>query len=128
MAVEAKDGKTSRGAVKAIEHTSFESMAALNAMLEKHKKVVLRFTAGYCNPCKSLKKWLDEEYKPKGLVRVVEIDIENRSNEGVLTLCSMFGVRSLPTVIIVKENMEVVDKVVGLNIPAIESSLDKNFS
>ena len=131
MVVQAEPGKTSSGSVKAsskLEFIKFEDMDGLNKAIEKYGKVALKFSANFCPPCNTLKKWLEEEYSPKSHTPIFEVETEKRDNEGVMTLCTTFGIRSLPTLIVVRKNLEVVDKITGLNIPSIEASLDKNFS
>lgn len=56
---------------------------------------ILKFTASWCLPCKTLTPILEElsiDYKEK--INIYEIDIENESE-----LSSMFGIRSVPSML-----------------------------
>lgn len=61
-------------------------------------KRVLRFTASWCGPCKSLAKTL-EEIKTDLPIEVYDID-ENQS------LATEYGIRGVPTMIMMNENVE----------------------
>jgi thioredoxin 1 len=62
-------------------------------------KKVLRFTASWCNPCKMLAKNL--ETANLGLpIEVVDIDVHTE-------LASDYGIRSVPTLVMLDENIEV---------------------
>jgi thioredoxin 1 len=60
---------------------------------------ILRFTASWCQPCKNLAKQLEEI--DTGLpIEVIDIDVDTE-------LAMDYGIRSVPTLIIVEENIEV---------------------
>ena len=60
---------------------------------------ILRFTASWCQPCKNLAKQLEEI--DTGLpIEVVDIDVDTE-------LALDYGIRSVPTLIILDENVEV---------------------
>lgn len=61
-------------------------------------KRVLRFTASWCGPCKSLAKTL-EDIKTDLPIEVYDID-ENQS------LAVEYGIRGVPTMIMMNENVE----------------------
>jgi thioredoxin 1 len=66
---------------------------------------VLRFTASWCVPCKNLAKMLDEiENKPN----IEVIDVDERSDVAI-----EYGIRSVPTMIKMDENNNVLDRFVG---------------
>lgn len=72
------------------------------------KLVVADFWAEWCSPCKMLGPIVDEistEYEGKAIVGKVNVEEEQ-------DLAVQYGVRSIPTVIFLK-NGEVVDKHVG---------------
>jgi thioredoxin 1 len=60
---------------------------------------ILRFTASWCQPCKNLAKQLEEI--DTGLpIEVIDIDVDTE-------LAMDYGIRSVPTLVIVEENIEV---------------------
>ena len=60
---------------------------------------ILRFTASWCQPCKNLAKQLEEI--DTGLpIEVVDIDVNTE-------LAMDYGIRSVPTLVILDENIEV---------------------
>jgi thioredoxin 1 len=62
-------------------------------------KKILRFTASWCQPCKALAKNL--EIADIGLpIEVVDIDIQD-------ALAVEYGIRGVPTLVMLDENIEV---------------------
>ena len=62
-------------------------------------KKILRFTASWCQPCKALAKNL--EIAEIGLpIEVVDIDIQD-------ALAVEYGIRGVPTLVMLDENIEV---------------------
>jgi thioredoxin 1 len=62
-------------------------------------KRVLRFTASWCQPCKALAQQL-EELNMNLPIEVIDID-DNQ------TLAMEYGIRSVPTLVIMDENVEI---------------------
>jgi thioredoxin 1 len=62
-------------------------------------KRVLRFTASWCQPCKALAQQL-EELNMNLPIEVIDID-ENQ------TLAMEYGIRSVPTLVMMDENVEI---------------------
>ena len=72
-------------------------------------KKLLFFTASYCSACKAIKPIVQKEAPEKGYeLKFMDMDTE----EGV-DMAEKFGVRSLPTLIVVDENGNEVKKAVG---------------
>ncbi len=89
----------------ALEFTeaNFEELA-----LKSDKAVLVDFWAEWCGPCRLVGPHVDAlatEYEGKAVIGKVNVD----HNPGI---AAKFGVRNIPTIILLK-NGEVVDKVVG---------------
>ena len=77
-------------------------------VMKSDKPVVVDFWAEWCDPCRMIGPVIEEmanEYEGKAVIGKVNVDL----NSGV---SAQFGVRSIPTVLFIK-NGEVVDKSVG---------------
>ena len=62
-------------------------------------KKILRFTASWCQPCKMLSQILEDI--DTGLpIEVIDIDVDTE-------LAMEYGIRSVPTLVILEENVEV---------------------
>jgi thioredoxin-like negative regulator of GroEL len=66
-------------------------------------KELLKFSATWCQPCKSLAGNL--KYVDFGDVTLKEYDIEENSEES-----TKFGIRSVPTLVLIKDGVEVKRK------------------
>ena len=76
--------------------------------LEKPGVVVVDFTAAWCRPCKVVGAILDE-LAPRyaGRVRIGAVDVDREP-----ALAQRFGVRSMPTLVLVRDGRE-VGRVIG---------------
>lgn len=78
-------------------------------MMKSGGTAVIEFGAAWCPPCRALLPILDELAEEYGKsVKIASVDVDNSP-----ALASVFGVMSMPTVILFK-NGEPVDKLVGL--------------
>ena len=59
---------------------------------------VLKFSASWCGPCKTLSQVM-ESCKDKWDINVEQVDIDDRSD-----LALEYGIRSVPTLILLDEN------------------------
>jgi thioredoxin 1 len=72
----------------------------MTALLVRDKKMkkVLRFTASWCQPCKTMTTML-EEVKPTLPFEVIDIDVNPE-------IAVDFGIRSVPTLVMMDETIE----------------------
>ncbi|MEG1580316.1 MAG: thioredoxin [Bacteroidaceae bacterium] len=85
-----------------ITDQNYESIVA------EGKPIVLDFFATWCGPCKKIGPFIEElsnEYAEQVIVGKCDVDENNE-------LSVKFGIRSVPTVLFIK-NGEIVDKAVG---------------
>jgi len=68
-------------------------------------KKILRFTASWCAPCKALASTL-ENVKTELPIEVIDIDVHTE-------IATEYGIRSVPTLVMVEDNA-VLKKSVGL--------------
>ena len=66
-------------------------------------KTVIKMGASWCRPCLQLKPIFDEVVAEIDNIRVVNINVDDTPD-----IASSYGVRSVPTVIIVDENDKIV--------------------
>jgi thioredoxin-like negative regulator of GroEL len=66
---------------------------------------VLRFTASWCGPCKALAKTLEEV---ETNIPIDVIDVDERTD-----LALEYGIRSVPTMVMLDSNNQVVKKMTG---------------
>jgi len=66
---------------------------------ENKMKKILRFTASWCGPCKSLAKTL-ENIETNIPFEVIDIDVHSE-------IATEYGIRSVPTLVMMEDNIEV---------------------
>ncbi|NTU68520.1 MAG: thioredoxin [Chlorobiaceae bacterium] len=94
-----------------------------SAILEADKVALVDFWAAWCGPCMMLGPVIDElagEYEGKAIVAKVNVD----ENPGT---AAKYGIRSIPTMLVIK-NGQVVDQMVGaLPKTAIAKKIDEHI-
>jgi thioredoxin 1 len=89
---------------------------------ESDKLVVVDFYADWCGPCKILSPILEDLVPDNENVRFVKVNIENSPD-----LANKFGIRSVPTLLFIKDG-KVVDKLLGAYPkPTIQGKIDENL-
>ncbi len=75
------------------------------------KKTLLKVYATWCGPCKSLSKMIETPEVQAELKNYNFLEVDSDKNAA---LCKKYNVDSLPTMIIVNSNRDVLDRKVGL--------------
>lgn len=70
-------------------------------------KKVIRFTASWCQPCKMLAKTL-EDIETNVPIEVIDIDEQS-------DVAMEFGIRGVPTLVMLDENGNVADRLIGVH-------------
>jgi thioredoxin 1 len=83
---------------------------------------VKKFSASWCGPCKTLAPTFNEVKNSFSGVSFNEYDVDDNSD-----IASQFGIRSVPTVLLVKDGKE-VKRIVGAQAKNIyESAINENL-
>ncbi len=84
------------------------STNAINDLLSQHEYSLLYFSASWCGPCKSMSPIVEGVANMlKERFNTIKIDIDS-----VPTIAADYGIRSVPTMMLVK-NDEIIDQRVG---------------
>jgi thioredoxin 1 len=80
---------------------------------------VLKFTAAWCGPCKTLAPIIEQ------LRTEMNVDIEDKDIDSNMELARDFNIISIPTMVVLKNDKE-VDRIIGLsNKKHIQNTIEK---
>ncbi len=77
-------------------------------VMSSDKTVLIDFWAEWCGPCRMMSPVIDEIADEVSDVKVCKVNVDEASD-----LASMFGIESIPTLIVIK-NGQTVNKSIGL--------------
>lgn len=93
-----------------------------------YSKMVMKFSSERCPPCRQLQQWLST-YTPPASFPLFQFKSENEDQTDVMsTLCSMYDVSSIPRVVFVDSNLNVLDSIVGYRPDEFDKLVKKHFS
>jgi len=96
------------------------SSEQLPTILADNRKVLLKFTADWCGPCKAFNPTLNQAAENHPDIRFVEVDVQKDPN-----LASQFQVRSIPAVFGFKDGQQEFNFVGALPAAELEKHLIK---
>jgi len=76
---------------------------------------VLKFSADWCNPCKQMSEWLKTHNHTH---TITEINID-----GNREVCEQYGIRGVPTLVMLNEDNTVNKTIVGFSVPKLTEFL-----
>ena len=84
---------------------------------------IIKFSAEWCGPCKAYKNIFDKVVSEYSNISVIEADVDKYNSITV-----KYGIRSVPTTIIVKNDVE-LDRITGIILDKdLKSIIDKYVS
>ena len=84
----------------------------MNIEFYKLEKKILKISSNWCFPCRILKQTFDDILKMEDFknIEVIELDVDDPNNN---ELCFKHQVRSIPTLVMMDENDNVLNKIMG---------------
>lgn len=76
--------------------------------VQSSEDVVVKFEADWCSPCKAVKPIVEEVARQNPDIKFISVDIEG---DGLDSIISEYGVRSVPTFVRVKQGKPVASAV-----------------
>lgn len=87
-------------------------MINVDEIIKANNKVIFDFYADWCQPCKMMEPILENVEKTTD-IKVVKVDVEKEGE-----LATLFGVRSIPTMVLYKDGEKVAEKI-GMQEPGM---------
>ncbi len=100
-----------------VDNNSFEK-----EVVASKKLVLVDFWATWCGPCKMIAPILDEISVERSDVKIVKIDVDENQ-----ALAQKFGIRSIPTLYLMKNGKVEATKIGGSSKAALNAWIDSNM-
>ncbi|KAL2256661.1 hypothetical protein VTK26DRAFT_1345 [Humicola hyalothermophila] len=103
--------------------TKISSMAHWRQVLNSHSIVVADFYADWCGPCKMIAPTFESlaaKHAKPGRVAFAKVNVDERQD-----VAQQYGVRAMPTFVILRAGGIVVDEIRGANPTALMTAVDK---
>ena len=84
--------------------TKVEDIQELQNIISQEERVLVKFEADWCSPCKAMSPVVEEVAKLHPEVKVLAVDIEG---DGIDEALTTYGVRSVPTFIHLRSGSKV---------------------
>lgn len=81
------------------------------------KNKLIKFGATWCSPCNQASKHLSENFQPE---QYAEVDVTENEK-----LAQHFGIRTVPTFVLVNCNGDEIERFVGFKPDLIKQAIDK---
>lgn len=87
---------------------------------QKHDKILIKFGAAWCGPCKAMEPALKEIIDERPDIKVFDLDVDENEE-----LVQLFQVRNIPVMFLIKEGVTVNKYVGGASKAQILSFIDE---
>lgn len=79
----------------------------LTKLYQENNKILLKFGAAWCGPCKAMEPVLNEIAEERPDIKVIQLDVDENEE-----LVQLFKIRNVPVLFLIKEGVT-VNKYVG---------------
>ena len=93
-----------------LESNNNEEVKLYDSIINSKKIKFVKFTAAWCAPCQSMKKWYEPFMNDNPQIDFIEIDLGERSLEGQRNniISGLFDVKSIPNLVLISDKNEFV--------------------